>query len=178
MVLSQYPIGETQPWATAASLYRTTFLKCPKLPLIFDGVRQPPAPLQGKRYCHLSMSRSRMVRMPLRKLRERREREKGRQSRPAALYTAFISKFHQIGPSTSAVRGGRAGGANWTDELAAAAAVAELLRCVGNRCSSPPPALSAAATPVALPLLLTAPALLVSSLPLSSSCEGVAKYAM
>lgn len=110
MVLSQYPIGETQPWATAASLYRTTFLKCPKLPLIFDGVRQPPAPLQGKRYCHLSMSRSRMVRMPLRKLRERREREKGRQSRPAALYTAFISKFHQIGPSTSAVRGGRAGG--------------------------------------------------------------------
>ena len=90
MVLSQYPIGETQPWATAASLYRTTFLKCPKLPLIFDGVRQPPAPLQGKRYCHLSMSRSRMVRMPLRKLRERREREREAESASGIVHCFYL----------------------------------------------------------------------------------------
>ena len=52
-----------------------------------------------------------MVRMPLRKLKERRKRKVGRWAvgrpagRPAKWYTAFISKFHQIGPSTAAVRG-------------------------------------------------------------------------
>ena len=75
------------------------------------------------------------------------------------------------------------------EEEAEAEAVAELLRCVGNRCSTPPlaPAPAATATAVTRSLapshraLVVAPRCLFSfqpaSAPLSSPCEGVAKYA-
>ena len=94
-----------RPLLGQPSIARATFLKCPRLPPIFDGVLLSSAPvclpaclpaclrplLKGKRYCHLSVSRSRMVRMPLRKLRERGEREKGRDAAAGMAGTLLLS---------------------------------------------------------------------------------------
>ena len=96
--------------------------------------------------------------------------------RPPA--TAFISKFHQIGPSrfppSAAVGRGEADWTlRWTDKLEAAAA--ELLRCVGNTCAGRRAHLMPAFSLLVSCFQL---ALSLSLRPCHSSCEGVAKHVM